>query len=184
MKLAYILDCSVVKSFYVKDKVAYDLQNNKPYIHGHAVSPSCYIAGWNFPFLWEGGYFLNLQEFIEGGVNFPDVDFDLILYANERAGLDDELYDLYGVDRLRDKYPNTKICGWFKEIELSVHNRQTRSKNRINFLKECDTLASHGITTMKNSAQLKDIEKSLGKKIDNYICGCPTNINYYYDNFY
>jgi hypothetical protein len=183
VKFALIYDCCEPKSFYVKDKVAYDFQNNEPCEHIHAVSPSCFIGHYNLTFLWEGGHFLNLQEFIEGGINFPDVDFDLILYANERVGLDDELYDLYRVDRLRDKYPNAKIYGWTKEMVLSVHNREVRSRNRIKFLKECDDIVIGAITTMRDIDPLKDLEKSLNVKFKNYI-SCPINIEYYYDKFY
>ena len=183
MKLAYIFDCSVQKSFYVKDKVSYAFQNDESYTHIHAVSPSCHSAGWNYPFLWEGGCFLNLQEFIESGDNFPDIDFDLILYANEKIGLDDESYDLYRVDKLRDKYPNAKIFGWFKEMVLSVNNREVRSRNRIKFLKECDDIVVGAITTMRELDTLKDLEKLLDVKFKNYI-SCPINIDYYYDKFY
>ena len=47
--------------------------------------------------------FLNLSEFED---KLPDIDLDMILYANERTGLDDENWDKYSVSRLKKKYPN------------------------------------------------------------------------------
>ena len=44
------------------------------------------------------------EQFYNKEVELPDYDFDVIFYANERNGLDDEHYDRYCVDRLRDKY--------------------------------------------------------------------------------
>ena len=183
MKLAYIYDCCVQNSYYIEDGVAYDYISNKPYMHIHSITPSLYIGGLNFPFLWGDGSFLNIKEWVENDLDLPDGDFDMIMYANERLGLDDENKKKYSVERLKRKYPNAKVFGWFKELELSVHNREVRSRNRIDFLKECDGLIAHGITTMKNSPFMLEIEKQLGKKIKNYI-SLPMNIDTFYDNFY
>ena len=60
MRLGYIFDCSIQDSFYVKDGISYDFIEHKPYAHLHSISPSLHTMGWNFPFLWEGGCFLNL----------------------------------------------------------------------------------------------------------------------------
>ena len=89
---------------------------------------------------------------------------------------------------MREKYPNAKILGWFKEIIIPHREgrQPERLKNRIRFFKDCDAVASHavpGITAMKTLDQLKEIESLLGKKIDYYISH-PINIDGYYDNFY
>jgi len=188
MRLAYILDVAGVKSFYVKNGEAYTFKDDKPYTFHHSVSPSLFMGGWNYPFLWKGGCYLNLNEFKQNDWDLPDYDFDLIMYGNERCGLDPDTYDEYRVDILREKYPNAKILGWFKEIEIPHREgrQPERLKNRIRFFKDCDAVASHAVpgdTPMKTLDQLKEIESSLGKKIDYYISH-PINIEGYYDNFY
>ena len=96
MKLAYIFDCSVQDSFYVKDKMSYDFIEHKPSVHQHSISPSLHVAaGFNFPFLWSGGCFLNLQQWVKNDLDLPTYDFDIILYSNERLRLDDDKYQYY-----------------------------------------------------------------------------------------
>tara|TARA_B100000214_G_C23965042_1_gene627277 strand:- start:594 stop:1616 length:1023 start_codon:yes stop_codon:yes gene_type:complete len=182
MKLAYVVDACAQDSFYVKDGVAYDFVNNKPYAHNRSINPSLTISSWNFPFLFGDGCFLNLFEWVTKDLDFPDYDLDIILYGCERAGLDNETKHLYSIDRLRKKYPNAKIVGWAKEQELSVHNREVRYQNWMSFFKECDTTSAHGITTMKELTQWRQIENDCGRKF-NFI-SCPININPYYDLFY
>jgi hypothetical protein len=94
MKLAYIYDCSTQNSYYVKDGISYDFIENRPYIHQHSISSALHVTGWNFPFLWDDGCFLNLEEWVDR-VDLPDDDFDMILYSNERLGLDDDNYPKY-----------------------------------------------------------------------------------------
>ncbi len=182
MKLAYVVDACAQDSFYVKDGVAYDFVNNKPYAHNRSINPSLTISSWNFPFLFGDGCFLNLFEWVTKDLDFPNYDLDIILYGCERAGLDNETKHLYSIDRLRKKYPNAKIVGWAKEQELSVHNREVRYQNWMSFFKECDTTSAHGITTMKELTQWRQIENDCGRKF-NFI-SCPININPYYDLFY
>ena len=182
MKLAYVVDACAQDSFYVKDGVAYDFVNNKPYAHNRSINPGLTISSWNFPFLFGDGCFLNLFEWVTKDLDFPDYDLDIILYGCERAGLDNETKHLYSIDRLRKKYPNAKIVGWAKEQELSVHNREVRYQNWMSFFKECDTTSAHGITTMKELTQWRQIENDCGRKF-NFI-SCPININPYYDLFY
>jgi len=181
MKIAYIYDCSTQNSYYVKNQTSYDFVENKPYIHQHSITPSLHVTGWNFPFLWGDGCFLNLEEWVDR-VDFPDEDFDMILYSNERLGLDDDNYTKYSVQRLRDRYPNAKIVAYLKEVELSVHNREERSKNRIHFLKSCDGIVAHGVDSMKGLKDYTDMEELIGKKI--HYVSHPVNINLYYDTFY
>jgi len=181
MKLAYIYDCSTQNSYYVKDKISYDFIDNKPYFHQHSITPDLHVTGWNFPFLWGDGCFLNLEEWVDK-FDLPDDDFDMILYSNERLGLDDDNYSKYSVERLREKYPNAKIVAYLKEVELSVHNREVRTKNRIHFLKSCDGIVAHGVSTMKGLDDYTDMEKLIGKKI--HFVSHPVNINLYYDTFY
>ena len=182
MRLGYIFDCSIQDSFYVKDGISYDFIEHKPYAHLHSISPSLHTMGWNFPFLWEGGCFLNLEQWVKNDLDFPDYDFDIILYANERLGLDDDKHQYYCVDRLRNKYPNALIVGFLKEVELSIHNREVRSMNRIKFFKECDDVVAFSVATMQDLKEYKDLELSIDRKF-NYISH-PVNIDLYYDTFY
>ena len=186
MKLGFIYDCAGQLSFYVKNGVAYDYKSNQPYTHVHSVSPSLYMAGWNYPFLWEGSSFLNLSEWINNDKDFPDEDFDLIFYANERAGLDPNTYDLYRTERLRDRYPNAKIYAWFKEVNLPHRpgRQEIREENRIKWLSGFgENIILGALSCMKDLPQIKAIENKLGFKIKNFI-SCPINIEGLFKNFY
>ena len=183
MKLALIYDACVPVSFYVKNGISYDYQNNKPYSHLHSVSPSLHMAGWNFPFLWDDSAFLNLSEWVNQGKDFPDGDFDVILYANERLGLDSNTYDSYRTERLQDRYPNAKIFAWFKEVHIPRSTKE-REENRIKWLNGFENnIMSHGVSCMKDLPVIRDIENKLEKKIEHFI-SCPINIGGLYDNFY
>ena len=113
-----------ISSYYVKDSTGHTF-DGKPYTYHHSVSPQCYPSTHNFTFLWGDGVFLHLAEWDE----LPDYDFDVIFYANERNGLDDEHYDRYCVGRLRDKYKNATIVGYLKEVYVK--------ENQINTSDEC-----------------------------------------------
>ena len=186
MKLGFIYDACAQISFYVKDGVSYDYKTNQPYTHVHSVSPSLHMAGWNYPFLWNNSCFLNLSEWVNQGKELPDEDFDVILYANERVGLDPDTKDLYKTDRLRERYPNAKIYAWFKEVHLPHrHGRQEkREQNRIEWLEEFgDNMILGALSCMKTLPVIKDIENKLNRTIKHFI-SCPINIDGLFDNFY
>ena len=88
LKFGFIYDACAQISFYMKDGMSYDYQTNKPYTHIHAVSPSLHMAGWNYPFLWEDSCFLNLSEWVKQDKDFPDENFDYILYAEHKCYMD------------------------------------------------------------------------------------------------
>ena len=182
MKLALMYDCCVQDSFYIKDKVAYTFKDNKPYTHIHAISPELQVMAWNYPYLWGDGCFINVKEWTEKGLDLPDYDLDVIMYANERVGVDSKNLHKYNVERIKKKYPNAKIIGWIKEVNSSTHNMYERIHNKIEFYKDCDFFAGNGITEMKKLKQYEELEKLVGKKL-NFIT-CPININSFFDNFY
>jgi hypothetical protein len=186
MKLAYILDVAGVKSFYVKNGEAYTFKDDKPYTFHHSVSPSLFMAGWNYPFLWPGGCYINLNEFINNGLDLPDVKFDMILYANERCGLDPDTYDDYTVARVQESYPDATIFGWFKEIEIPYREgrQKERLENRIKFFKDCgENILLGAVGSMKDLPEIDEIEKTIGTKIKHFI-SCPIPIDGLYDTFY
>ena len=109
MKIGLFWDQAIrIKSYYVKGGAAYDFENNQPYSYHHSITPQCFSATHNFPFLWGDGCFINVSEWDE----LPDLDLDLILYANERSGLDDITKERYSVKRIKNKYPKAKIVGY------------------------------------------------------------------------
>jgi len=179
MKLGLFWDQTMnIKSYYVKNGTAYDFETNNPYMYHHSVSSNCFPSTHNIQFLWDNGVFLNLSEWIDIGRDFPDLDLDIILYANERAGLDENQKDDYSVERLRKRYPKAKIIGYIKEVYV----KDTRFENRIKFFKSCDGIHAEAYDSMKKLKEFKDIERLTNKKITFHPQ--PLNIDYYYDHFY
>tara|TARA_R110000850_G_scaffold194824_2_gene321331 strand:+ start:309 stop:1304 length:996 start_codon:yes stop_codon:yes gene_type:complete len=175
MKIGLFWDQAIrIKSYYVKDGTAYDFENNQPYSYHHSITPQCFSATHNFPFLWGDGYFINVSEWDE----LPDLDLDLILYANERSGLDDITKERYSVKRIKNKYPKAKIVGYTKEVYV----KPERKENRIEFFKSCDAVYAEAVTTMKHLDEYKNLEILTNKKFD--FNAQPLNIDYFYDNFY
>lgn len=188
MKFALFLDTCTIKSYYVKDGKAYGYHDDKPYTFWHALSPECFTATWGAPFLFDEGHFISWDEWDE----LPDLDLDLIFYANEKIGLDDENRDKYRVDNLRKKYPNAKIVGWMKEMWLRMPGdgypiypydfNIPRHRNRIEHLKECDGMTTAGVHNLKNYEVYNYLEECVGKEIQ--FMTLPIPVDYYFDNFY
>ena len=76
MKLAYVFDVAGVESFYVENGTAYSFKDDKPYSFFHSVDPTLFMGGWNYPFLWDGGCYLHLNEWFEKGLELRDFDFE------------------------------------------------------------------------------------------------------------
>ena len=175
MKFAMFWDTAIsIESHYVKEGTAYSFKTDEPYMYTHAISPQCFMAGGNYPFLYGNGDFINISEWDE----LPDLELEFILYRNERVGLDDENRDKYSVQRLRDKYPNATIIGWLCEVSVQEH----RYDNWIKFLNDCDGILTSAAESMKTLPQFVELEKHLNKKIR--FSPFPINIDYIYDNFY
>jgi len=182
VKIGLFWDSAInIKSYYVKDGTAYDFESNQPYTYHHTISPQCFPSTHNFTFLWGNGVFLNLLEYVEKGKEFPELDLDVIFYANERMGLDDHNWDSYSVERLKKRYPKAKIVGYLKEVYAST-NGVNRETNRIQFLKDCDFIHAEATNYMKTLPEFMNIEKLVGKKLQ--FTNQPLNIDYLYDNFY
>ena len=165
-----------IKSFYVKDGTMYDFKNHKPHIFQAAYSPQFTTQIWNYCFFDEGGCFLNLAEWED---KLPDFDFDVIIYANERWGLDEEHWDKYSVNRLKNKYTKAKVVGYVKETTVPEH----RYKNWIKFLNECDAVMAPSAGILEELPKYAEIQSGLNEEI-NFCSPCPDNIDFIYDKFY
>ncbi len=165
-----------INSYYVKNGVAYTFNNNEPYMYHSSFSTTCFNASHNLPFLWGDGCFLNLSEWVDK--ELPDIDFDLIFYSNERAGITDEKKHSYSVNRIRKKYKNAKITGHIKE----VHVKEGRENNRLEFLKSCDGLSVECFSREKLIKEYLELEKQVGKNFN--LISQPINIEYIHNNFY
>jgi|TARA_Y100000310_G_C20685765_1_gene818851 hypothetical protein len=178
MNFGLITDATAINSYYIKDGIAYDYIKNKPYIYHHAFSSECFVAMMNLPFIFEFGCYINWIEWQDK--ELPDYDLDLIFYDNGKIGLEDEHYDNYTVAKLKEKYPNAKILGWIKEVNVK---NKTRLKNRVKFLNECDAVVTSGISdNFKNLDVFKYLKSVVDKEF--HFISQPVNIDYLFDNFY
>jgi len=178
MNFGLITDDTAIKSYYIKDKTSYGYHNNKPYVYHHAFSAECYLAMMNLPFLFDFGCYINWIEWQDK--DLPDYDLDLIFYDNGKIGLEDEHYDNYTVAKLKEKYPNAKILGWIKEVNVA---NEKRLKNRVKFLNDCDAIITSGISeNFKNIDMFKYLRTVVDKEW--HFISQPVNINYLFDNFY
>ena len=120
MNFALIHDNCAINSYYVNDKTAYDF-NDKQYTYHHSISPECFTAMQNLPFIFDEGCFLNWIEWDE----LPDSNFDLIFVAIEKNWNPDgsTRNKNQNVSYLRKKYKNAKIVGWIKEIWVGEHDK-------------------------------------------------------------
>ena len=201
MKLVEIWDFTGnTESFYVKDGTAMSFKDDKPYMYKHSTSPQCFLQGPVYPFLWDGSYFINLEEYDERGTMPPyDPEVDVVLYGNERVGLMNEYYDKYSVENIRKQFPNAVIVGAIKEVAHNFNSgplvlgpgegphRQSRPEritNRIKFFNDCDFVNMPSIPngTCATIPYLKELENNINKKIV-YTPG-PTNVDYVFENYY
>tara|TARA_A100001515_G_scaffold128760_2_gene115154 strand:+ start:168 stop:1232 length:1065 start_codon:yes stop_codon:yes gene_type:complete len=195
LKIAEVWDFTAyLESFYIKDGKAVSFKTNEPYSYRNSVSPECFLQGPVYSHLWEGSYFLNLEEY--DGVPPYDPDVNLVFYVNERVGLMNEHYDKYSVESIRKQFPNAVIVGQVKEVPPSFNSgdvysdiprrqvRPERPENRIRFFNDCDFV---NVPTTPDGLYAKDeyfveLQKHLNKEIK-YTPG-PTNVDYVFDHYY
>tara|TARA_R100001377_G_C3192941_1_gene111362 strand:+ start:173 stop:1168 length:996 start_codon:yes stop_codon:yes gene_type:complete len=160
------------KSYYVKNNKAYTL-NNDPYEFGISIGNEFYISIWNYPWLYDNGYFLNWVDF---GDDLPTLDLDLIFLSIEKQLLNPD----FTVDKIRKKYPKAKIVGLIKEIWMGPPYDYNHPKHiaRIEFLNQCD----HIVTNRPELKEFTQIAENVDKPL-NFVA-IPVNIDYLYDNYY
>jgi len=179
VKVAVFWDSAInIDSYYVKGDEAYSYWTDKPFTFHHSMSSKCFPVIHNYQWFGKGSSFLALNDWVDRGLDFPDLDVDLIFYACERQGLDDSTWDSYSVERLRKRYPNAKIIGSLKEVNV----KPERVQNRLKFLKSCDDLHSESPKNEETMKVFGPIEEHTGMKIKFFKQ--PQNIDYYYENFY
>ena len=178
MNFALIIDAVPnVDSYYIKNNKAYDFNNN-PISYNHSIGNECFLNTWNYPWLFENGYFINWNEY---KYDLPDLDLDLIFLVKERSlAKNDGHYDGWcEVENIRKKYPNSKIVGFIKEIWMGppYDYEHPKHKARIDFLNECDSV----ITNRPQLKEFQQIADNVNKPF-NFVAQ-PHNIDYFYENF-
>tara|TARA_A100000164_G_scaffold328358_1_gene315352 strand:+ start:215 stop:1252 length:1038 start_codon:yes stop_codon:yes gene_type:complete len=187
MKLAEVWDYTGhLESFYVKDNTALSYKTNEPYMYGHSISPQCFLQGPVYPWLWDGSYFLNLRDW--DGVPPKDTSVDIVLYINERVGLQNEFYEKYRVDNIRRQFPNAVIVGQVKEIPPAFNSGHLtlpeRPQNRIKFFNDCDhvNIPAPPAGSYYNTPYFNELKNQLNKEL---VCTPgPINVDYVFDHYY
>ena len=81
MNFALIIDnISNCESYYVKDGKAFNFNTHEPYSFECSIGSECFMNTWNYPFLYEGGYFINWNDFQN---NLPNLELDVIFVTIE-----------------------------------------------------------------------------------------------------
>ena len=175
MKFAMIVDAvgGNLTSYQVVNGKSYTLDNKPTNFDKIMISNECAISMWNYPFLYENGYFINWKQHMN---DLPKVDFDLIFLAIEKCLLEPE----HTVDKIRKQYPNAKIIGWIKELWVGTpyDYENLKYKARIKFLDQCDAIA----VNRPELKEFKHIQDNLNKKL-NFV-SIPVNTDYLYKNYY
>jgi len=179
-KFAWIVDATSVESWYVQNDEAITLKDDTPFINPTFSSDSkdggSFLFNWQFPFMFEEGYFLNWCEHLDDEKELPDVDFDIIFVSIRKK------YEMCTVDKLRKKYPNAKIAGYIKELwqpgqefltfEYPLYLKQ------IEFLKQCDSVLLYNM----EMGVFRHMQEQVGTEFN--IINMPMGVDYFYKNFY
>ena len=84
-KFAWIVDGSGAMSWKVEDNQALYLRDGTPFTNPTFSFDSkpggAFLFNWQYPFMFDEGYFINWNEFLKEGKELPDVDFDVIFLS-------------------------------------------------------------------------------------------------------
>ena len=134
------------------------------------------MFNWQFPFMFEEGYFLNWSDYLNENKELPDIDFDIIFLTVMKN------YEECTVEKIRKKYPNAKIAGYIKELWQPGQNTFTFGYSgylkHIEFLKQCDAVVLYNM----EMGVFRDMQNKVGTEFS--IVTMPMNVDYFYKNFY
>ena len=175
MNFALIIDnISNCESYYVKDGKAFNFNTHEPYSFECSIGSECFMNTWNYPFLYEGGYFINWNDFQN---NLPNLELDVIFVTIERfLGK----HDWCNVNALRKQYPNAKIIGFIKEVWTGPAYDFNHEKHlaRLEFLNQCDGVI-HNRPEIKEFAKIKD-----KLNVPMTFIAQPHNVDYFKKSFF
>ena len=160
MKILTLIDSSTVKSFYVKNKKAYEMKTDLPYVRTQSIGNECFMSIFEYPFLSDG-YYVTWSEWEE----LPDLDVDVVLLSIEKK------IGTYNVEQVRKKYPNAVIIGILKELAAS-------HRNRVEFFEKCDTYVLPIIDKKLHDCYSKDVG------IESKFLAQPYDVTFLYDKYY
>jgi len=179
-KFAWIVDGSGANSWGVKNDEAVHLKDGTPFINStfsfNSKNGGSFLFNWQFPFMFEEGYFLNWCEHLDDEKELPDVDFDIIFVSIRKK------YEMCTVEKLRKKYPNAKIAGYIKELwqpgqDFFTFDYPGYLKN-IEFLKKCDAVVLYNM----EMGVFRHMQEQVGTEFN--IINMPMGVDYFYKNFY
>ena len=179
-KFAWIDDCSAAKSWSVQNDEAITLADGTPFTNPtfsfNSKNGGSFLFNWQYPFMFEEGYFLNWWEHIENGKELPDVDFDIIFLSVRKN------YEECTVDKIRKKYPNAKIAGYIKELWQPGQDfflfDFPRYLQQIEFLKQCDAVVLYDM----EMGVFRHMEEQVGTEFS--IVTMPIDVDYFTKSFY
>ena len=179
-KFAWIVDGSGANSWGVQDNQAIHLKDGKPFINPtfsfDSKNGGSFLFNWQYPFMFEEGYFLNWNDYLKDGTELPDVDFDIIFFTVMKN------YDECTIEKLRKKYPNAKIAGYIKELWQPGQNSfmfdYPGYLKHIEFLKKCDAVVLYNM----EMGVFRDMEEKVGQQFS--IVTMPMDVDYFYKKFY
>jgi len=164
MNFALIVDKCVQNSFYVKDKQAYKMVDDSPYVWHHSIDGRCSMGPFAYPFLFEG-HLINWPEWDV----LPELDLDVIFLVIEKNN------HIYDIDQVRKKYPNAKIYATIKELYF-----YDGYEARIDLFQKADAV----VIPYKESIYeiFPNLEKDVGHTL--HYLPQPYDIDFLYERFY
>ena len=179
-KFAWIVDGSGANSWGVKNDEAIHLKDDTPFINStfsfDSKNGGSFLFNWQYPFMFEEGYFLNWNDYLKENKELPDIDFDIIFLTVMKN------YEECTVEKVRKKYPNAKIAGYIKELWQPGQHSFTFDYpgylRHIEFLKECDAVVLYNM----EMGVFRDMQEKVGTEFS--IVTMPMDVDYFYKNFY
>ena len=171
MKGALILDKCSQPSYEVRNGIAYFLGTNIQYQHVNHLGGLYAPPFMNFPYVFDEGYLLKLDDF-PSIKHLPNLDLDIIILSLEKVD--------YSIKDIRKKYPNAKIIGALKEFNPvgGWGNKPGHLERVVRMFKEVD------VPTMPYSKKERffEFEKIIGRELVHLRD--PIDVDYLYNNYY